>query len=443
VRHFGIGLIAPPGSAAFEGSLDRSILEMPFPPVDEQMEVLRRGVEELVPEDDLADKLRRSRETETPLVAKLGCDPSKPDLHLGHTVVLRKLRQFQDLGHRAVLIVGDFTGMIGDPSGRSETRPQLTLEQTREHGQSYYEQATQVLDPDKTEILYNSEWLDTMTFSDVIELAAQQTVAQMLEREDFRQRYEAEQPISLHEFLYPLAQAQDSVHIDADVELGGTDQRFNLLLARRLQKASGQDPQVCMMMPLLEGTDGTEKMSKSVDNAIGITEAPEDMYGKAMSVPDDLIFRYVELLTDVPTDALSKVKAFAEANPRDAKAQLAHRLVSIYHGEDVADAAEEHFETTVVAGEVPDELPEYAADSEAGEEVGLLNLMRHAGLTDSNSEGRRLIEQGAVSINGKRVEDTGLYIDVSSEAPLVLRVGKRRFARVVWQGEEETSEANV
>jgi len=409
---------------------------MAFPPVDEQMKVLRRGVEELVPEDDLADKLRRSRERDTPLIAKLGCDPSKPDLHLGHTVVLRKLRQFQDLGHRAVLIVGDFTGMIGDPSGRSETRPQLTLEETREHGQTYYEQATTVLDPDKTEIRYNSEWLDEMTFSDVIELAAQQTVAQMLEREDFRKRYDAEQPISLHEFLYPLAQAQDSVHIEADVELGGTDQRFNLLLARRLQKAHGQAPQVCMMMPLLEGTDGTEKMSKSLDNAIGITEAPEDMYGKVMSVPDELIYRYTELLTDVPTDALPKVRDFAEANPRDAKAQLARRIVSMYHGDEAADAAQEHFRQTVVQGDVPDELPEYAPDAAPGEEVGLLNLMRRAGLTDSNSEGRRLIEQGAVSIDDETVEDTGLYVDVSAEAPFVLRVGKRRFTRIVWDEEE-------
>jgi len=418
-------------------SIYRSGLSMAFPPVDEQLKVLRRGVEELVPEEDLADKIRGSRETETPLIAKLGCDPSKPDLHLGHTVVLRKLRQFQDLGHRAILIVGDFTGMIGDPSGRSETRPQLTLEETREHGQTYYEQATKILDPEKTEILYNSEWLDAMQFSDVIELAAQQTVAQMLEREDFKQRYEAQQPISLHEFLYPLAQAQDSVHINADVELGGTDQRFNLLLARRLQKAKGHEPQVCMMMPLLEGTDGTDKMSKSLDNAIGIAEAPEDMYGKMMSVPDGLIYRYTELLTDVPTEALPKVKDFVQANPREAKAQLARRIVSIYHDDAAADAAEEHFERTVVEGGVPDDLPVYVPEAEAGEEVGLLNLMRRAGLTDSNSEGRRLIEQGAVSIDDETVDDTGRYIAVSEEAPFVLRVGKRRFVRVEWEEDKE------
>ena len=404
---------------------------MAFPPVDEQMTVLRRGAEEIVPEEDLAEKIRASRETETPLTVKLGCDPSRPDLHLGHTVVLRKLRQFQDLGHRAVLIVGDFTGMIGDPSGRSETRPQLTLEETREHGQTYYEQATRVLDPDKTDILYNSEWLDEMTFSDVIELAAQQTVAQMLERDDFNKRYKAGRPISIHEFLYPLAQAQDSVHIEADVELGGTDQRFNLLLARRIQEANDQEAQVCMMLPLLEGTDGSEKMSKSLDNAIGITEAPEDMYGKTMSVPDDLIYRYVELVTDIPTDQLPKVKQFAEANPRDAKAQLARRIVEMYHDEEAADRAEEHFEQTVVEGGVPDDIPEHAPETEDGEEVGLLNLMRHAGLTESNSEGRRLIEQGAVTIDEDAVTDTGRYIDVSDEAPFVLQVGKRRFARIV------------
>lgn len=404
---------------------------MAFPPVDEQMTVLRRGAEEIVPEEDLVEKIRASRETETPLTVKLGCDPSRPDLHLGHTVVLRKLRQFQDLGHRAVLIVGDFTGMIGDPSGRSETRPQLTLEETRDHGQTYYEQATRVLDPDKTDILYNSEWLDEMTFSDVIELAAQQTVAQMLERDDFNKRYKAGRPISIHEFLYPLAQAQDSVHIEADVELGGTDQRFNLLLARRIQEANDQEAQVCMMLPLLEGTDGSEKMSKSLDNAIGITEAPEDMYGKTMSVPDDLIYRYVELVTDIPTERLPKIKQFAEANPRDAKAQLARRIVEIYHDEEAADRAEEHFEQTVVEGGVPDDIPEHAPETEDGEEVGLLNLMRHAGLTESNSEGRRLIEQGAVTIDEDAVTDTGRYIDVSDEAPFVLQVGKRRFARIV------------
>ncbi|NBC86754.1 MAG: tyrosine--tRNA ligase [Bacteroidetes bacterium] len=407
---------------------------MPFPPVDEQLKVLMRGVEEVVPEEDLEKKLQESRDTDTPLTVKLGCDPSRPDLHLGHTVVLRKLRQFQDLGHRAVLIVGDFTGMIGDPTGRSKTRPALTLQETREHGETYYEQATRILDGEKTDILYNSEWLDEMSFSDVIELAGTYTVAQMLEREDFKTRYQAGQPISIHEFLYPLAQAQDSKHIESDVELGGTDQRFNLLVGRHVQQVAGQDPQVCMMLPLLVGTDGHEKMSKSLDNAIGINETPEEMYGKTMSIPDEQIFRYTELITDIPTDALENVKAFAEENPRDAKHQLAARIVTMYHGEDAADVAREHFERTVVQGGVPDDIDEYVSDAGEGEEVGLLNLMRNAGLTESNSEGRRMIKQGAVSINGETVTDTGLYVDVSDRAPFTLQVGKRRYARVRWEG---------
>ena len=408
---------------------------MSFPPVDEQLTVLRRGVEEVIPEDDLREKLESSRKTGQPLTVKLGCDPSRPDLHLGHTVVLRKLRQFQDLGHRAVLIVGDFTGMIGDPSGRSKTRPALTLEETRKHGQTYYEQATKVLDPEKTDIRYNSDWLDEMRFSEVIELASSYTVAQMLEREDFKARYKENKPISIHEFLYPLAQGQDSVAIEADVELGGTDQRFNLLVGRHLQQEAGQDRQVCMMLPLLEGTDGSQKMSKSLDNAIGITEAPEDMYGKTMSVPDALIYRYAELVTDIPTQDLPKVKQFAEANPRDAKAQLAYKIVEMYHGAEAAKAAQQHFQKTVVKGGTPDDIATFRPDVEAGEEMGLLNLMRGAGLTDSNSQARRMIKQGAVSIDGEKVTDVGRYVTVSEEAPFVLRVGKRRFARIVWNGE--------
>jgi len=388
-------------------------------------------VDEILPKDDLVKKLERSRDTDTPLRVKLGCDPSRPDLHLGHTVVLRKMRQFQDLGHHAILIVGDFTGMIGDPSGKSKTRPSLTLKETRRHGESYYDQATKVLDPEKTEIVYNSEWLDAMSFSEVIELAANYTVAQMLERDDFKKRYNAGQPISVHEFLYPLAQAMDSVHVKSDVELGGTDQRFNLLVGRHIQEAHDQNPQVCMMLPLLEGTDGTQKMSKSLDNAIGIADTPEDMFGQTMSIPDELIYRYVELIADVPTADLPNVKAFAEENPRDAKAQLARRIVEMYHDAGAADAAEEHFQRTVVEGDVPDEMPEFEPEVDAGEEIGLLNLMRAAGLTDSNSEGRRLIKQGAVSIDGETIEDTGLYVDVSAQAPFTLQVGKRRFARIV------------
>ena len=407
---------------------------MKFPPVDEQLARLRRGAEEILPEDALVDKLKASRTERRPLIVKLGCDPSRPDLHLGHTVVLRKLRQFQDLGHQAVLIVGDFTGMIGDPTGRSKTRPALTLEETREHGRTYFEQASAILDPDKTRILYNSEWLEAMSFSDVIELAGKVTVAQMLERDDFDKRYSAGQPIGIHEFLYPLAQGQDSVHIEADVELGGTDQKFNLLVGRQLQQAAGQEPQVCLTLPLLEGTDGSEKMSKSLDNAIGITEPAEEMYGKTLSIPDDLIYRYAELVTDIPTADLPKVKAFAEENPRDAKHQLGHTIVAMYHGDEAADAARDHFERTVVEGEVPDDIDEFAPDVSSGSEIGLLNLMRAAGLTESNSEGRRMIEQNAVSIDGEKVADTSLYIDVAQEAPFVLQVGKRRYVKVVTNG---------
>ncbi|NBB72503.1 MAG: tyrosine--tRNA ligase [Bacteroidetes bacterium] len=407
---------------------------MEFPPVDEQLAQLRRGTEEILPEDALVEKLKSSREAGEPLIVKLGCDPSRPDLHLGHTVVLRKLRQFQDLGHQAILIVGDFTGMIGDPTGRSKTRPALTLEETRENGRTYFEQASAILDPEKTRILYNSEWLEAMSFSDVIELAGKVTVAQMLERDDFDKRYSAGQPIGIHEFLYPLAQAQDSVHIEADVELGGTDQKFNLLVGRHLQQAVGQEPQVCLTLPLLEGTDGSEKMSKSLDNAIGISEPPEEMYGKTLSIPDDLIYRYAELVTDIPTADLPKVKAFAEANPRDAKHELAHTIVAMYHGEEAADAAREHFERTVVEGETPDDIEEFAPDVSGGAEIGLLNLMRAAGLTESNNEGRRMIKQNAVSIDGEKVSDTGLYIDVAEEAPFVLQVGKRRYVKVVANG---------
>ncbi|MES3631089.1 MAG: tyrosine--tRNA ligase [Longimonas sp.] len=402
---------------------------MSFPPVDDQLAVLMRGVADLVPEDELRKKLEHSRKTDTPLRVKLGCDPSRPDLHLGHTVVLRKLRQFQDLGHQAVLIVGDFTGMIGDPTGRSKTRPALTLKETREHGKSYFEQASKVLDPEQTEIRYNSEWLDEMSFSEVIELSAQFTVARMLEREDFKTRYEVGKPISVHEFLYPLAQAQDSVEIRSDVELGGTDQRFNLLVGRHIQQAEGQDPQVCLMVPLLEGTDGHEKMSKSLDNAIGITEAPEEMYGKVMSVPDELIYRYTELITDTPLDELPAVKERADENPRDAKHELAHTIVRMYHDEDAAEAARAYFEKTVVQGATPDDIETFVPETANGE-IGLLNLMTNAGLTDSNSEARRLIKQGAVTIDDATVQDWRHAVDVQNDLPFVLQVGKRRYARI-------------
>ncbi|RMH65818.1 MAG: tyrosine--tRNA ligase [Bacteroidetes bacterium] len=405
---------------------------MTFPTVEEQLQQIRRGVEEIIPEDALIDKLKRSRQTGRPLIVKLGCDPSRPDLHLGHAVVLRKLRQFQDLGHQAVLIIGDFTGMIGDPSGRSKTRPPLTLEETRRNGQSYFEQATKILDPERTRIQYNSEWLDRMTFSDVVRLAGQYTVARMLERDDFEKRYKAGEPIGVHEFLYPLAQAQDSVAIEADVELGGTDQKFNLLVGRDIQQASGQEPQVCITLPILEGTDGKEKMSKSLDNYIGISEPPEEMYGKTLSIPDRLIYRYFELATDVPTADLPRLKAFAESDPRNAKHELAFTIVRMYHGEAAARAARAYFEKTVIQKEVPDDVETFRPTPDEGTTIGLMNLIAQAGLAASNGEARRLITQKAVSIDGVKVTDPFRTIDLAAEAPFVLKVGKRRFARIVY-----------
>ncbi len=405
-----------------------------FPPIQEQLAQIRRGVEEVLPDEALVRKLETAEKTGKPLVVKLGCDPSRPDLHIGHAVVLRKLRQFQDLGHQAVLIVGDFTGMIGDPSGRSRARPPLTVEQTRENGRSYFQQASMILDPNRTRIVYNSEWLEKMSFSDVINLAGQYTVARMLERDDFEKRYKSGEPIGVHEFLYPLAQAQDSVVIQSDVELGGTDQKFNLLVGRDIQQAYGQEPQVCITLPILPGTDGVEKMSKSLDNYIGIAEEPEEMYGKTLSIPDSLIYTYFVLATDVPTEELDQIKTYAQRAPRDAKHQLAWTIVRMYHGPDAADAAREHFERTVIQGEVPSDIQEFRPTPDEDTRIGILNLMSQASLTESNRQGRRMIEQNAVEIDGQKVRDVGMRIDLATDTPFTLRVGKRRFARIVWNG---------
>lgn len=405
-----------------------------FPPIQEQLAQIRRGVEEVLPDEALVRKLETAEKTGKPLVVKLGCDPSRPDLHIGHAVVLRKLRQFQDLGHQAVLIVGDFTGMIGDPSGRSRARPPLTVEQTRENGRSYFQQASMILDPNRTRIVYNSEWLEKMSFSDVINLAGQYTVARMLERDDFEKRYKSGEPIGVHEFLYPLAQAQDSVVIQSDVELGGTDQKFNLLVGRDIQQAYGQEPQVCITLPILPGTDGVEKMSKSLDNYIGIAEEPEEMYGKTLSIPDSLIYTYFVLATDVPTEELDQIKTYAQRAPRDAKHQLAWTIVRMYHGPDAADAAREHFERTVILGEVPSDIQEFRPTPDEDTRIGILNLMSQASLTESNRQGRRMIEQNAVEIDGQKVRDVGMRIDLATDTPFTLRVGKRRFARIVWNG---------
>jgi tyrosyl-tRNA synthetase len=330
---------------------------MPFLPVDQQLEIIRRGTIEIIPEEELTAKLTRSYKENRPLRIKLGCDPTRPDLHLGHSVILRKLRQFQDLGHHAILIIGDFTGMIGDPTGANKTRPALTIEEVRENGKSYFEQASKILDPDKTEIVYNSHWLAGMTFADVIRLASKMTLARMIERDDFTKRFEREEPISIHEFLYPLAQGQDSVYLKSDVELGGIDQKFNLLVGRQLQREDGQEPQICLMMPLLVGTDGSMKMSKSYDNYIGIDEDPQNMYGKTLSIPDNLMYTWFELLTDVSSDELKTYADKVVADPRNTKHDLARTLVTMYHGSQAAREARNHFEKTVVNKEIPEYLP--------------------------------------------------------------------------------------
>lgn len=400
-----------------------------FLPVKDQLAIIRRGTVEIVPEDELIKKLERSMQTGRPLRIKLGCDPTRPDLHLGHSVILRKMRQFQDLGHHCILIIGDFTGMIGDPSGANKTRPPLTKEEVELNGKSYFEQASKILDSDKTEIVYNSHWLGKMSFQDVIKLASSFTVARMIERDDFTKRYQQEEPISLHEFLYPLAQGRDSVFLKSDVELGGSDQKFNLLVGRHLQREDGQEPQVCLMMPLLVGTDGTNKMSKSYDNYIGINEAPNDMYGKVLSIPDHLIYEYFELVTDVSTEDLPAIKSFAEKDPRNAKHELALTITRMYHGDYAANAAREYFEQTIINKEIPENIPEFNLPT--GEPNRLVALINHIGFAPSNGEARRLIQQGGVSLNGEVVSDTNAEIIMEKETVLILKVGKRKYAKLI------------
>jgi len=395
------------------------------------MDLIKRGASEIIPEDDLVKKLERAIKTNTPLRVKLGCDPSRPDLHLGHSVVLRKLRQFQDLGHQAILIIGDFTGMIGDPSGRSKTRPSLTLEETREFGQSYFEQATKILSPERVQMKYNSEWLGAMSFTDVIKLSSKYTVARMLERDDFTLRYKAGEPISMHEFLYPLAQGMDSVAIKSDVELGGSDQKFNLLVGRDLQREYGQEPQVILTTPLLVGTDGVEKMSKSYDNYIGINEPPKEIYGKSLRIPDTLIYTYFEIATDVSNSELVEIKrqlADASVNPRDVKRKLARTLVRMYHTEDAARNAEQQFDKVFIDKEVPEHIEEYVLPSGSGGQ-SIVELMLSGKLAASKSEARRLIEQGGVSIDGVRVGDLNAPVPTAKE--FILKVGKRKFLKVL------------
>ena len=400
---------------------------MKFPPINEQMDLIRRGVEEILPEEDLEKKLERSLNNNEPLIAKLGCDPSRPDLHIGHGVVLRKLRHFQDLGHTSVLVIGDFTAMIGDPSGRNKTRPQLSLDEARKNAESYVEQAKVILDIDALKIKYNSDWLNKMNFNDVVKLSSSYTVARMLERDDFTKRFKAEIPISIHEFLYPLAQAQDSVELKADVELGGTDQKFNLLVGRDLQKDNGQDPQCIITTPLLEGTDGIEKMSKSYGNDIGLQDSPEDMYGKTLSISDDMILKWFTLAADrdpSEVEAASKRLNDPSVNPMEVKRELARNVVQLFFDEETAQKAEAHFNTVVVGKGIPDEIPVYELDSEDL----IVNVIFSSGLLKSKGEARRMIKQGAVRLDDKKIDDIQASISPGDEQ--ILKVGKRRFLKV-------------
>ena len=398
---------------------------MSFLPVNNQFDQIQRGCEEIIPENQLLDKLKRSYDSNTPLRVKLGCDPSRPDLHVGHGVVLRKLRHFQDLGHQSILVIGDFTAMIGDPSGRNKTRPQLTLEETKVNAESYINQAGQILDLEKLEIVYNSDWLNKMDFSDVIKLSSHYTVARMLERDDFTKRYQSETPISIHEFMYPLAQGMDSVHLNADIELGGTDQKFNLLVGRDLQKEYDQEPQCVLTLPLLEGTDGQDKMSKSYGNDIGLTDSPQEMYGKTMSITDEMIVKYFRLAADASDEVLVKIESNlndSSYNPRDAKRLLARSLVELYYDSDSALKAEDHFDEVIVNKSIPDDIPEFQIERE----TSLVDAAFLSKVVASKSEVRRLVKQGAVSVDGKKIDDASLSL-VSGQ---VIKIGKRRFLKI-------------
>lgn len=401
---------------------------MPFPSLNDQMDLIKRGVSEIIPEADLVQKIERSIKTNKPLNVKLGCDPSRPDLHLGHSVVLRKLRQFQDLGHTAILIVGDFTGMIGDPSGKSKTRPSLTLEETRKNGESYFDQAKKVLSEKNLKMIYNSDWLGKMSFADVIKLASKYTVSQMLEREDFHMRFNKEEPISLHEFLYPLAQAMDSVAIDSDVELGGTDQKFNLLVGRAIQREFGKEAQVILTMPILPGTDGIEKMSKSLDNYIGISDSPREIFGKTLSIPDRLMYDFFVLATNIPNTELQEIRTAIENSPRNTKRRLAKEIVTLYHSKEAAQAAEEEFDRIFVKKDLPDEIEEMNYGVK-GSPVNILQLLADTKLAPSKGEARRLIEQGGITINNEKIIDPKMEIVLAE--PSIIKVGKRKFLKII------------
>lgn len=391
--------------------------------VNESLEIIRRGTSEILLEQDLIEKLNTGR----PLKIKAGFDPTAPDLHLGHTVLLNKMRQFQRLGHEIIFLIGDFTGMIGDPSGKNETRPPLSSEEVMQNAQTYREQVFKILDPEKTQVQFNSAWMGQLSAADLIKLAATHTVARMLERDDFNQRYTNNQPIAIHEFLYPLVQGYDSVALKADVELGGTDQKFNLLMGRELQKHFGQKPQTVITLPLLVGLDGVKKMSKSLGNYIGITDSPDDIFGKIMSLSDETMWHYFELVSFRSLQEIQQFKQDVEAgtNPRDVKFLLAKEIVARFHHEAAAEKALDSFVARFREGVLPDEIPEFSLEvDEQG--LPLANVLRHIGLVASSSEGLRMLSQGAVRANGERVHEMQCYADEE----WILQVGKRRFAKV-------------
>ncbi len=399
--------------------------------MEQQLELLLRGVVDCVLRDELVAKLQRSQQTGVPLRVKAGFDPTAPDLHLGHTVLIQKMKHFQELGHDIYFLIGDFTGMIGDPTGKSETRKALTVEQVAENAESYKAQVFKILDPQRTRVVFNSSWLSKLSSTEMIQLASQLTVARMLERDDFRKRFEGGRPISIHEFLYPLIQGYDSVALQADVELGGTDQLFNLLMGRDLQRSRGQEPQVVLTTPLLEGLDGVNKMSKSLGNYIGISESADDIYGKTLSLSDELMFRYFTLLSDLDSQSITGLEgqvARGEIHPMAVKKQLARELTARFHGPAAATAAEENFARVFSRGGLPDEIAEHRHP--AGGEVVLANLLVEANLVSSTSEGRRMLSQGAVTVDGAKV--TEVQARLVAEGEILVKVGKRRFCRVLF-----------
>jgi len=395
-----------------------------FPSLNEQMDLIKKGVDEILPENDLVEKIEKSISSKTPLNIKCGCDPSRPDLHIGHSVVLRKLRDFQDLGHKANLLIGNFTAMIGDPTGRNKTRPQLTVKEANENAKSYVNQASFILNLKTLNILYNGDWLSKMNFADIINLASKYTVARMLERDDFMKRYSSGKPISLHEFLYPLAQGYDSVHMKADVELGGTDQKFNLLVGRALQKESGLDSQIIITTPLIEGTDGIEKMSKSYNNYIAFTDSPSEMYGKTLSIPDKLIIKYFNFCTGIDSNKIKDDLKNNLVNPRDMKRLLARELIAIYHNSKLAIKAEEEFDNLFIKKNIPDNITEIKINLKKK----LVDIMVLNNMVSSNGEAKRMIKQGAVKINDQKIID--IQKEISSGNNVIIKVGKRKFLKI-------------